>query len=373
MVSKQAVFGTLTIPGGNAGEVLMNAGAGKAIWSASPESLATITAGVTPAGLAISADGTVAFVANNNNYAATAGNFVSVLDVVTNLPLTKISSDTFNQPYTVTLSNDGSVAYVTNSAGSTISMIDTTSYTVTGVISGFDGPSGMVIMTGNIGYVNNYGASGGVGSGNGTTVSVVNLITNTITDTITVDQAPAALALSPDEKYVYVINYVTGVADSGTLSVVATASNTVTHTVTGFFGPFGIAVHPSGLLAYVTNFGSNNFDPFGTTVSVVDLSTYSIVTTVEVGIQPAGVACSSDGKYVYISNYNTLYQDNEDFTGLTAGQGTVNAIDTSTNSLVASYTAVVGQSPGNIFVSPFTHRVYVSNFTSNTISVLQGL
>jgi YVTN family beta-propeller protein len=367
IVARSGYFGTLTIPGGEAGDVLINNGSGEVKWSAVPDLVTTINTGVTPTGIAITQDGSRAYVCNNNNYGATAGNYISVFDLTTNMPLSTISSDTFDQPYTVTLSTDGLTAYITNSAGSTITMIDTSSNEVTGTITGFDGPSGMAIV-GTTGYVNNYGASGGAGSGNGTTVSVVNLLTNTILSSIHVGQAPAALALSTDNTVLYVINYVTGTSGTGTMSVVSTVSNTVLHTVSGFFGPFGLAVSSSH--AYITNFGSNNFDPFGTTVSVVNLLTNVIETTITVGIQPAGIALSPNGKYVYVSNYNTLYQNNQDFSGLTPGQGTVNVIDTSTNTLLP-VTIVVGSSPSNITISPNGQNAYISNFASNTVSVLK--
>lgn len=371
VITERLVTHSMLVTGGSPGSVLTNTGSGEAQWSPSGQPLAVINAGVTPAGMAITPDGKFAYVANNNNYGVTTGNYISVLDLTTNMPLAPIPSVTFNQPYTVTLSTDGSKAYVTNSAGSTITIIDTATNTVTGTITGFDGPSGMAI-NGTTAYVNNYGASGGVGSGNGTTVSVVNLLTLAIVATITTDQAPAALALSPDGTQLYVANYTTGLAGAGTLQVIATASNTVIQTISGFSGPFGIAVSPDGTRAYVSNFGSNNFDPFGTTVAVVNLTLGTIVATVTVGIQPSGIAVSPDGKHVYVSNYNTLYQvGSPTFSGLTSGQGTVNVIDTATNTLLP-ITIAVGQSPANIAVSPSGSVVLVSNFASGTVSVLQG-
>jgi DNA-binding beta-propeller fold protein YncE len=92
------------------------------------------------------------------------------------------------------------------------------------------------------------------------------------------------------------------------------------------------------------------------------------VHTINVGIQPSGIVASLDGRYIYVCNYNTLYAG-ADFTNLTAGQGTVNIIDTSTNTLIPP-TITVGQSPGNISINSNGKYIYVSNFTSNTISVI---
>ena len=333
--------------------------------------IATINTGVTPAGIAITADSHYAYVANNNNYGVPCKDSVSVLNLHHNSVETTINDDSFNEPYTVTISPNGKKAYVTNSNDTTISIINTSSNTVTGVIDGFDGPSGMVITPdGATAYVNNYGGPEGVGSGNGRTVSVVNLKTNTIVGSpITVGQAPAALAITPDGKYVYVANYVDGNPGTGTISIIKTKNNTVVGTITGLFGPFAIAITPNGKYAYVTNFGSNNFAPFGTTLSIIKLSNNTIKKTITLGIQPSGLAITPDGHYAYVSNYNTLYADGEDFTGLTAGQGTVNVINIHDKEL-KHVTIPVGNSPDAIAISPNGKYAYVTNFASNTVSVI---
>jgi len=384
LVGNNACFGSTTtadlkIPGGNPGDVLTNLGNGQVAWSSSQQ-VSTINVGVTPTGIAITDDSSLAYVANNNNYGVTTGNYVSLVDLQTNLAIKNIQSGTFVQPYTATLSPDGSKVYITNSASpatvmdpGTISIIDTTINEVTGTITGFDGPSGLVINPQtNLGYVNNYGAAGGVMSGNGTTISVVNMISGTITATIAVDLAPAALALSVDGNYLYVANYTTGATGSGTVQVIDTSTNGIVATIPGFSGPFAVVVHPNGLYAYVTNFGSNNFDPYGTTVDVIDLNSNVVIASIATGIQPSGLDITPDGRYLYVSNYNTLYQvGSPTFSDLTAGEGTVQVIDTTTNTLLST-TFVVGQSPSNISISPDGEYVYVSNFTSNTVSVIKS-
>src|SRR5690606_6028051 len=166
----------------------------------------------------------------------------------------------------------------------------------------------------------------------------------------------------------YVVSYQDGNAGTGTMSIIRTSDNTVTQTVTGFSGPFAIALSASGKRAYVTNFGSNNFEPFGTTVSVVDLVTNEIIDTLEVGIQPSGVAVGNNC-LTYITNYNALYAG-ENFTDLTPGQGTVSIINTKINSVVAP-TILVGQGPSNITIAPNGRHAYVSNYISNTVSVIK--
>ncbi|MDR3550864.1 MAG: YncE family protein [Candidatus Babeliales bacterium] len=332
--------------------------------------VATINVGVTPAGLAVTPDSRFAYVANNNNYSLVNGDTVSVLDLTNNLLFKTISDASFSEPYTVTINAAGTRAYVTNSNSTTITIIDIATNAVIGTIGGFDGPSGMAITpSGALAYVNNYGGPGGVGSGNATTVRVVDLNSNTIIGApIVVGLAPASLAITPNGAFVYVINYVTGNPGTGTISVIRTSDNTVVDTIPGFSGPFAIAITPDGKYAYVTNFGSNNFMPIGTTVSVVDLSTNTISATIELAIQPSGIAITPDGRYAYASNYDTLYTDTS-FSSLVPGQGTINIIDIATNTVIPPIIAV-GQSPDAVAISPNGQFAYVSNYTSNSVSVI---
>lgn len=343
------------------------------LYAESNKVVATIPVGVTPAGLAITSNSRTAYVANNNNYGIAGQDSVSVLDLKTNLLAQTITDPSFNEPYTITLGITSPKAYVTNSNSTTITIINTVNNTVCRIIDGFDGPSGMVITpAGNRAYVNNYGGPEGLQSGNGRTVRVVDLNSNSIIGApICVGLAPAALAISPDGAFVYTINYVDGNPGTGTMSVIDTSSNTVIATIPGFSGPFAIAITPNGRYAYVSNFGSNNFAPFGTTVSIVDLQSNMIIDTITVGIQPSGIAITPDCRYAYATNFNTLYAVGApQFADLTPGQGTVNIIDTKTREVIAP-TIVVGESPANIAIAPNGKHAYVSNYTSNTVSVIK--
>lgn len=341
--------------------------------------VATIPVGVTPAGLAVTPNSNFVYVANNNNYGIigvtpsgiTGVDSVTVINANTNLPVTTIYDNSFSEPYTVTINAAGTKAYVSNSNGTTITIIDIASNTVVGVIGGFDGPSGFAITPDQTtAYVNNYGGPEGVQSGNGTTVRVVDLATNVIVGApIHVGTAPAGLAVTPNGAYVYVINYVDGNPNTGTISIIRTSDNTVVGTIPGFFGPFSIDITPDGLFAYVTNFGSNNFEPYGTTVTVVDLTSNTIVDTVDLGIQPSGLGITPDGRYAYATNYNTLYASPTGFQNLTPGQGTVNIIDTATNTVIPPIIAV-DQSPANLAIAPNGEFAYVSNYISNTVNVI---
>lgn len=327
--------------------------------------------GVNPANLAITPNGKYAYVANSNNYSIPGSDSVTVLDLEKGIPKLTIHDSSFVEPYRIAIDHLGKYAYVCNSgspltveAQGTVSIIDIRINKVVGVITGFDGP-GAIALSKNRAYVTNYGADGGVQSGNGNTISIVDLKLNEIIDTIIVNQAPSALALCPSHNHLYVISYVDGNPGTGTLSKIDTRTNQIIKTISGFFGPFGIALTDDASRAYITNFGSNNFAPYGTTVSVVSLKNFSIIKNIEVGIQPSGIAISKD--FAYVSNYNTLYAK-ANFQNLTPGEGTVNQISLKNNKVIR--TISVGQSPSTITLSPDLNKLYICKYVQNTVAAI---
>lgn len=297
------------------------------------------------------------YIANNNNYGIPGQDSVTV--VKNNAVLTTIYDASFSEPYTVTINSK--YIYVTNSNSSTITIIKND--LVVGVLDGFDGPCGMTICN-NIGYVINYGGPI-LGSGNGHTISVVNLRTRMIVDTIDVALAPAAIKISRGN--LYVISYVDGNPGTGVISVINIKTKNINY-ISGLSGPFDIAITPCGKKALVTNFGSNNFSPYGTTVSIINLKKLVIVKNINVGIQPSGVCISPCGKFAYVTNYNTLYAG-PSYTNLTPGQGTVSVIDVEKKKVL--YNITVNQAPSNICCSQDGKFIYVTNFISNTLNIVK--
>jgi len=329
--------------------------------------------GVNPSHIAITPNDKYAYVTNSNNYSIPGSDNVTVLNLHKGHAKLTIYDESFVEPYRIAIDNDGRYAYVCNSGSpqsegelGTVSVINIFTNTVTKIITGFDGPGG-IVLTKKFAYVTNYGAPGGKQSGNGNTVSVVNLKTKQIVDTIIVDQAPSSLILSPCHSYLYVINYTDGTPEKGTLNVICTRTNTVIKTITGFFGPFGIAISEDGRYGYVTNFGSNNFSPYGSTVSVVDLKKFRIIKNIETGIQPAGIAISRN--FAYVSNYNALYAGSN-YTNLTPGLGSISVICLEDNKIVGA-AIPIGQCPSTLILSHDEKNLYICNYVQNTVTELE--
>jgi len=129
----------------------------------------------------------------------------------------------------VTLSPDGSIAYVDISGGSTIEAINTANYSVVANIPAGSGPDGFVQIpnTSNV-YITN---------GSTSSVTVVDLATDTDIATIGVGKDPEGIVLSPDGSTAYVANNITG-----SVSVIDTVTNQLITAYGGFDYPLGMAV-----------------------------------------------------------------------------------------------------------------------------------
>ncbi len=284
------------------------------------------TQGSRPVAVAITPDGTRAYVTANYD------DTVSVIDTGTNTVVATVVVG--NSPYGVAITPDGTRAYVVNSFDGTVSVIDTSTNTVVATVGGLAStPYGVAITPdGTVAYVTNTGSN---------TVSVIDTSTNTVVAGVGVGSSPYGVAITPDGTHAYVAN-----VGSNTVSVIKTSTNTVVSTVGVGTYPYGVAITPDGTRAYVTNQG-------GTTVSVIDTSTNTVVAAVTVPTYPSAVAITPDGSSAYVTNGNST---------------TVAVIDTSTNTVVAS--VGVGLAPLGMAITP-APRVPFSAFSAE-LQLLTG-
>jgi YVTN family beta-propeller protein len=113
-----------------------------------------------------------------------------------------------------------------------------------------------------------------------------------------------------------------------------------------------VAVTPDGSKFYVTQEGAN-------TVSAIDTATNTVIATIPVGGFAYGLAVTPDGSKVYVTN---------------PFANTVPVIDTATNTVSAtipiSGPPIGGAEPTGVAVTPDGSKVYVVDTNSNTVSVI---
>lgn len=181
--------------------------------------LATVAVGGDPGGIALDPEGRFAYVTNN---VLVEDNVVFVVDLALALvaPGAAVVGEiqVGNSPLGIAVTADGTRAYVANFAfgSNTVSVVDLEARVVVREIVVGSRPAGVAIAPdGRFAYVSNFISN---------TVSVIETATNRVRATVDVGQAPQGLAFSFDGGTVYVANRQSiGVTLPGTVSVVDTA------------------------------------------------------------------------------------------------------------------------------------------------------
>ncbi len=256
-------------------------------------------------------------------------------------------------------------------------------------------------------------------------VAVVDLYRNEVTDSIPVGDAPWGIAVSPDERKLYV----TARGDEA-VSVVDLEAGEMTGSIPVGEMPWGVVVSMDGSRAYVANLYSRSVSvidlasetvvatisvpglPSAITLSpegarayvgmrdpgmmaVLDLATNTVLTTIEFGSWHQGIAITPDGARAYVTDHideklfvvdlvtntmsDTLQAGERPWSVALTPDGStayvsdllgnrVFVIDVATNTLVTSIP--VGTEPGYIAINQEGTRAYVANWYEGGVSVL---
>ncbi len=230
---------------------------------------------------------------NGDGTATLSGTPSSVSDVGSHtitLQVEDAGGLTDTQSFMITVAAVNKVlAYITNAADNTVSVIDTTTGTVSGSpIPVGNAPLTLAVTSGGKAYVAN--------AGNGT-VSVIDTTTDTVIGVpIPVGSFPAGVAVMPDGSKVYVTN-----SGDGTVSVIDTATDTVSATIMMPSDPQGVVVAPDGLTAYVAVNPSPGAGGLAWIDTTIDTG-FSLVLPTVMMTTAQGVAVTPDGSKVYVTN-----------------------------------------------------------------------
>lgn len=198
----------------------------------------TITVGDEPRNLAAAPTLSRVYVPNRNS------NNVSVISTATNAVVATVTDASFDEPYAIAVTPDGSEAWVANKEGGgsstgSVTIITTATNTVATSISDpcFVSPEAIAINPVlNVAYVINRGDG---------VVCIVNRTTRLVTGSVSVGGEPRYAVVLPDGSAVFVSR-----DSAGGVSRIATATNVVTSIATGGT-PRNMDVNASGSKVYV--------------------------------------------------------------------------------------------------------------------------
>jgi YVTN family beta-propeller protein len=172
----------------------------------------------------------------------------------------------------------------------------------------------------------------------------------------TAGASPYGVAVNIVTNKAYVANL------GGTITVIDGATNRVLTEITpGVSGAHcsAVAIDPVMNLIYVTDGGAAvSGSPGVPYVTVIDGSNDSVIANVSVGTSPRGIAVNTVTHLIYVTNYLS---------------NNVSVIDGSNKASIAvAVTLTAGVNPYAVAVNSVTNFVYVGNQGDNTITVIDG-
>jgi YVTN family beta-propeller protein len=156
------------------------------------------------------------------------------------------------------------------------------------------------------------------------------------------DSDPRRIAVAPSGETAYV----TGEGNGGQLHVIDLATRRKVDAFGLEAGPTGIALSPDGAMAYITCDGTDR-------VIVVNLTGRQVVGNIRSGLDPGSIVVTRDGTKAYVVD---------------KGSDSVSVLNLQTRQ--RETVIPVGDEPAGIALSPDSTTAYVTNEKSNTLSVL---
>jgi YVTN family beta-propeller protein len=220
------------------------------------------------------------------------------------------------EPAHVVVAAQDKSAYVTNSMGDNLSVVDLEEKKVVDTIATGKMPHGL--------RPSPNGREIYVADVNGNAVSVIDVGQSKEVARIPTGRTPVQVAFTPDGRFAY-----TSLRDENRVAVIDTVQRKLIATVAVGRNPIQLYPTPDGRRIYVANQGTEaNPD---NTVSVIDTTSNTVVATILTGRGAHGVMISSDGRRVFVSNI----QDDS-----------VSVVDVATNTVIN--TIKVGRGPNGI-------------------------
>lgn len=182
--------------------------------------------------------------------------------------------------------------------------------------------------------------------------------TNAITGTLRTGVRPAALAIAPDGKTIYVVDSRNAVTGIGNVLPVRTATWTARKRTTVGWTPSAMVIMPDGRTAYVLDAaGAGSHGSSQGAVTPIALATGKAGRAIAVGYFPVALAVTPSGSRVYVLNTEN---------GTRNGGGTVTPVRTASHAAGAAMKT--GTGPVAMAVTPDGRTLYVVNQVSGTLT-----
>ena len=206
-----------------------------------------IKVGANPQAIAITPDGSTAFVANYGSDTVTPIN-TSTRRAGTPIPVG-------NQPRAIAVTPNGKTAYVLDWGGAAVTPISTATNRAGPAIRVGSYPFAIAIAPdGKTAYVANYGSN---------TVTPISTATGRPGPAVPAGQAPDSLAVTPGSTKVFVVG-----GDSDTVTAITAATGRAGRGIPVGYSPAAVAISPSDGTAYVVNTISGTLTPVNTATGV---------------------------------------------------------------------------------------------------------
>lgn len=221
----------------------------------------------------------------------------------------------------------------------------------------------MILVTVLLGAVWAHGDEDGnptvwVANGTNGTLSVVDRVTGEELARVSAGRNPHVLSVSPDGRFIYVINAgAHDMSEAGSMSdtlasnslwVFAADTGEVVARVAVGQGPTHPVASPDGQRVYVTNTDEDS-------VSVIDTSSWQVTDTLTGLPEPHDGEVTPDSRYLYLA---------------TAGNNSLSVVDTRTLELAGSF--AVGAKPRGVVIGGATgETAYVTNKGDGTLSIVE--
>ncbi len=239
-------------------------------------------------------------------------------------------------PHEVVISPDGALAYVTNSGGNTLSVLDNRTMQEIKRIEhpDFHFPHGLAITRDGQRLL--------LASTRSAKFFVFSLPDLTVKHVFSTGQDSVHMvSLTPDEHFAYIANI-----RSNTVTRFDLQTEQVLEHIPVGQGPEGLAVHPNGSELYVANQHDDN-------VYVINMADHQVKQTMKLGSLPIRLIFSPDGHYAFVPNRES---------------GDLSIIDCSRPWEIKRIR--VGVWPGGVVFDAAGKNAYVANNKTNDISII---